>query len=218
MSAQAAVTRLAGIVLAAGNSSRMGPERNKLVEDVAGRPLVAGPVDALLEAGIEPVLVVTGFEADRVRKALGDRACRFVHHDAWAEGMGSTLAHGVRTILALASPPDALLVSVGDLPGLRAQHVSHIVEAARASKDAIDPARIVIPTHRGGRGHPVLFGAQHFATLARLTGDRGGRSIFDANEANVRTVEVEGDAVIRDVDTPAELGTARAASRGREGA
>ena len=218
MSAQAAVTRIAGLVLAAGNSSRMGPERNKLVEEVAGRPLVAGPVDALLEAGIELVLVVTGFEADRVRSALGDRACRFVHHDAWAEGMGSTLAHGVRTILALASPPDALLVSVGDLPGLRAQHVAHIVEAARASKDAIDPARIVIPTHRGGRGHPVLFGAQHFATLARLTGDRGGRSIFDANEANVRTVEVEGDAVIRDVDTPAELGTARAASRGREGA
>ena len=218
MSAQAAVTRIAGIVLAAGNSSRMGPERNKLVEEVAGRPLVAGPVDALLEAGIEPVLVVTGFEADRVRSALGDRACRFVHHDAWAEGMGSTLAHGVRTILALASPPDALLVSVGDLPGLRAQHVAHIVEAARASKNAIDPARIVIPTHRGGRGHPVLFGAQHFAALARLTGDQGGRSIFDANEASVRTVEVEADAVIRDVDTPAELGTARAASRGREGA
>lgn len=215
MSAQAAVTRIAGLVLAAGNSSRMGPARNKLVEEIAGRPLVAGPVDALLEAGIEPVVVVTGFEADRVRSALGERVCRFVHHDAWAEGMGSSLAHGARAILALAPPSKAVLVCVGDLPGLRAQHVERVVESARAATGAIDPARIVIPTHRGRRGHPVLFGALHLSALARLTGDQGGRSILEANEANVFTVELDDDAILRDVDTPAELGMAQVASRGK---
>ena len=217
MPAQAAVTRIAGIVLAAGNSSRMGPARNKLVEQIAGRPLVAGPVDALLEAGIEPVLVVTGFEDDRVRSALGKRACRFVHHEAWAEGMGSTLAHGVRAILALASPPDALLVSVGDLPGLRAQHVERVVEAARGATGGIDPSRIVIPTHRSRRGHPVLFGSAHFAALSRLERDQGGRSILDANDASVCTLEIDDDAILRDIDTPEELGIARAMSSGKGG-
>lgn len=211
------MTRIAGLVLAAGSSSRMGPERNKLVEEIAGRALVAGPVDALLAAGIEPVVVITGFEADRVRSTLGARCCRFVHHDAWSEGMGSSLARGAREILELAPPPAAVLVCVGDLPGLRAQHVERVVEAARGATGAIDPARIVIPTHRGQRGHPVLFGALHFSALARLTGDRGARSILEANEANVCTVELDDDAILRDIDTPAELGLARVASREREG-
>lgn len=216
MSAQAAVIRAAGLVLAAGNSSRMGSAHNKLVEAVAGRPLVAWPVDALVEAGIGPVVVVTGFEAERIRSALGGRACRFVHHEAWPEGMGSSLAHGARAILALTPLPAAVLVSVGDLPGLRAQHVERILAAARAPEGTIDPACIAIPTHRGRRGHPVLFGSNHFLALTRLTGDRGGRSIFEANEQDVRTVEVDDDAVLRDVDTPTELGAARAAANGRE--
>ncbi len=211
------MTRIAGIVLAAGNSSRMGPEHNKLVEEIAGRPLVAGPVDALLEAGIGPVFVVTGFEAERVRLALGNRACRFVQHDAWAEGMGSTLAHGVRAILALATPPDALLVSVGDLPGLRAQHVQSVVEAARGATGGIDPSRIVIPTHRSRRGHPVLFGSAHFTALSRLEGDQGGRSIVEANDASVCTLDLDDEAILRDIDTPAELGIARAVSSGKGG-
>ncbi len=214
MSAQAAVTRIAGIVLAAGNSSRMGSTHNKLVEEIAGRALVAWPVDALLEGGVDPVVVVTGFEAERVGAALGDRACRFVHHAAWSEGMGSSLAHATRAILESTPATTAVLVSVGDLPGLRAHHVERIFAAACAPNGVIDPARIVIPTHRGRRGHPVLFGSQHFGALAHLKGDRGGRSIFDANEASVRTVEVEDDAVLRDVDTPAELAAARGASTG----
>lgn len=193
----------------------MGPAHNKMIEEIAGRPLVAWPVDAMIEAGIDPVVVVTGFEAERVRTALADRACRFVHHAAWSEGMGSSLAHGAQAILASTPTPAAVLVSVGDLPGLRAHHVVRIDEGARAPNGTIDPARIVIPTHRGRRGHPVLFGSQHFAALARLTGDRGGRAIFEANAEDVRTVEVDDDAVLRDVDTPAELGAARAASTGR---
>ena len=215
MSAEAAVTRIAGLVLAAGNSSRMGASRNKLVEEIAGRPLVAGPVDALLEAGIEPVVVVTGFEADRVRSALGKRACRFVHHEDWAEGMGTSLAHGVRAILELAPSPETVLVSVGDLPELRTHHVERVVEAARGANGAIDAARIVIPTHRGHRGHPVLFGSAHFAALTRLTGDQGGRAIFDANDASVCTVELDDDAILRDVDTPAELARAQTALSGK---
>lgn len=211
------MTRIAGLVLAAGNSSRMGPERNKLVEEIAGRPLVAGPVDALLEAGIAPVFVVTGFEADRVRSALGDRACEFIHHEAWAEGMGSTLAHGVRAIRALVPPPAALLVSVGDLPGLRAQHVKSVVEAACSATGGIDPSRIVIPTHRSRRGHPVLFGSAHFAALSRLEGEQGGRSILEANDASVCNLELDDDAILRDIDTPAELGSARAVSSGQRG-
>jgi molybdenum cofactor cytidylyltransferase len=204
--------RLAGIVLAAGCSARMGPERNKLVEPVAGRPLVAWPVDALLEAGIDPVVVVVGFEADRIRTALGGRPCRFVEHAGWREGMGSSLARAMDDLLTRSPLPDAVLVCVGDLPGLRAADVARVVEAARRdTRDggALDPDRIVVPVFEGRRGHPVCFGARHFAALAQSTGDEGARSLLEQNADRVLRIEIANEAILRDVDTPTDLESAR---------
>ena len=214
--------RIAGIVLAAGRSSRMGPERNKLVEEVGGRPLVAWPIDAMLEAGIDPVLVVTGFEAERIRIALGNRRCRFVHHEAWCEGMGSSLARAMAEIRALTPPPDAVLVCVGDLPGLRATHVARVVEAAltegagsdtNEDADKIPPGALVVPTHANRRGHPVLFESRFFEDLARLTGDEGARSILNQNKQSVKTIEIDFPAILQDIDTPADLAEARSQPR-----
>ena len=205
--------RIAALVLAAGSSSRMGPTCNKLVEKVAGRPLVAWAVDAMLETGVDPILVVTGFESSRVRAALRDRPCRFVEHASWPRGMGSSLAFGVRELLAQLPIPAAVFVCVGDLPGIRASDVAKIVAAASAEGDSFDPARIFVPTHRERRGHPVLFGADYFAALSALDGDEGGRAILRDHAASVRLVEVGGDAVLNDVDTPAELRAARSGSK-----
>jgi molybdenum cofactor cytidylyltransferase len=203
---------VAAIVLAAGRSARMGPERNKLIEPIGGRPLIAWPIDALLEAGVDPVLVVTGFEPDRVQSALGERPCRFVHHEAWPEGMGSTLACGMRELRTLLPQPDAVLVCVGDLPGLRAAHVARVLEAARDAGDeaaGILPTTLVVPTSGARRGHPVLFGSSYFEALALLSGDEGARSILEQNNRLVRTVEVDTPAILEDIDTPAELEASR---------
>ena len=107
--------------------------------------------------------------------------------------VGEIVARGV---------PEALLVCVGDLPGLRAEHVRPLV--ARFAAEA-DPACICLPTHAGRDGHPVLFGAGHFAALAALTGDRGGRGIVEGNPEGVCRIEMDTPAVLRDVDTPADL-------------
>jgi molybdenum cofactor cytidylyltransferase len=190
----------------------MGPERNKLVEPIAGRPLVAWPVDACLEAGIDPVLVVTGFEAERVRLALGERDCRYVQHAGWSEGMGSTLARGMQALRALSPRSDAVLVCVGDLPGLRAAHVKAILDAvwaAGGNRGSIPPEVLVVPTHGARRGHPVLFGASYFAALERLTGDEGARKILEQHKSKIRPVDLATEAILQDVDTPADLAEAR---------
>ena len=201
-------TRVAAIVLAAGRSARMGPERNKLVEPIAGRPLVAWPVDALLEAGVERVFVVVGFEAERVREALHGRACRFVEHAAWPEGMGRSLARGMHALLAEAPLPEAVLVCVGDLPGLRAEDVEAVVDAARSNGPSgaqpggpFDPERIVVPVFAGRRGHPVCFGARHFEALARCSGDEGARAVLERESARLIRVERSSDSILRDADT-----------------
>lgn len=204
--------RIAGIVLAAGRSARMGGATNKLVEEVAGRPLVAWPVDAMLEAGLDPVLVVLGFEASRVREALAGRRCIFVEHAAWAEGMGSSLAWGIRALSSHSDAIDAVAVSVGDLPGLRRHHVTAVVaacvpEAARACS--------VVPTCRGRNGHPVLFGRSSWDELARLTGDQGGRTVLAARPERVVRIAIDDDAILADVDTPEALDRARGQSADR---
>ncbi|MFP3345738.1 NTP transferase domain-containing protein, partial [Halomonas sp. SIMBA_159] len=77
------------IVLAAGQSRRMGA-RNKLLEDLDGRPLVVRTVDAALASGVQAVIVVTGHEPERVRTALGDRGVRFVHNPAYDQGLSTS--------------------------------------------------------------------------------------------------------------------------------
>lgn len=217
----------AAIVLAAGRSARMGPGRNKLIETVGDRAVVAWVVDAFEGAQIAPILVVTGHEAPRVREALAGRACRFVAHAGWSEGMGSSLACGARALLALDRPPArGVFVSVGDLPGLRAVHVGRLLRAfaedapTSGAAGAIEGAtagaadRVWIPTCAGRRGHPVLFGAGWLPALARLGGDEGARTLLRDREERVVEVELGDAGLLHDVDTPAALEAAR---RGGDG-
>ncbi|MCR9096536.1 MAG: nucleotidyltransferase family protein [bacterium] len=199
------------IVLAAGASRRMGEGRNKLLEAVDGRALVAHAVDAFVAAGLQRIVVVIGHEADRVRASLAGRpGVEFVVNVDWADGMGCSLAAGARHLIETESTPVAgVFVTVGDLPGLPPA----AIEAARAAHAAAPAAEaICLPSHAGRDGHPVLFGRDHLEGLAELAGDRGARAIVQANEANVRRVAVESDGIFCDVDTPDDLARARGAS------
>ncbi len=197
--------RVAGVVVAAGLSRRMGGE-NKLLADVGGKPIVAHVVDALLEASIDPVLVVVGHEADRIRACLGDRRVRLVENPDYAEGLGASIRAGFR---ALEEPVDAALVALGDMPRLRAEHVSKVIAA-------FDPSRgrsICVPVHEGRRGHPVLWSSRHFTELRELTGDVGARALLERHAETITSVPIADDGIHFDVDDPALLDEARAPSR-----
>jgi molybdenum cofactor cytidylyltransferase len=183
----------------------MGGE-NKLLAEVDGKPIVARVVDALLDASIDPVLVVVGHEADRVRACLGDRRVRFVENAAYAEGLGTSIRAGFR---ALEEPVDAAMVALGDMPRVRAEHVKTLVEA-------FDPRAvrtICVPVHAGRRGHPVLWSSCHFAALRELGGDVGARALLERHGEATTLVTVGDDGIHFDVDDPALLAEARATSR-----
>ncbi len=213
MSAQAGLGagRVTGLILAAGRSARMGEATNKMIVEVDGLPLVAWPVDAMVEAGIHSPLVVTGFQPEAVRAALSDRACVFSHHADWAVGMGASLAFGVRQVMAeetrSEASSDAMLIGLGDLPGLRASAIDDILAAARS--EGVHE-QIVIPTFEGRRGHPVLFGRAFWPGLAALSGDEGAKTIVATAGEGVVEVEVETDAIFADLDTPEDLAAWRA--------
>ncbi len=175
---------------------------NKLLCELAGVPIVARAARALLASGVRPVLAVTGHDAERVRAALADLDLEFVHNAGWAEGMASSLRAGVA---ALPAGIDGVLVALGDMPALRPALL-------RALVAAFDPAAgrsICVPERKGRRGHPVLFGAEHFAELAALAGDVGARALFERHAASVHALAVDDPGILLDVDTPEALARLR---------
>ncbi len=188
---------IGAVVLAAGRSTRMGPE-NKLLRAVRGVPMICRAVDAFLEARVDPVVVVTGHEEDLVRAALGGRRMYVVHNSEHELGMSTSLRVGLQ---ALPDDLDGVVVGLGDMPWVLPEHIDALVEAF----DPDGPASICVPVHDGERGNPVLWAGRYLAELKRLTGDAGAKSLLARYADSVHRVELDDPGVLRDVDTPDAL-------------
>ena len=187
--------KIVGLVLAAGQSRRMGPQ-NKLLAEVDGVPMVTRVVQTLVDAGLERLIVVTGHEADAVQAALsGFQGIEFVHNADYADGLSTSLRTGIR---ALDTDVDGALVALGDMPWVRADHVSQLL-------GAFDPQGVCVPVHDRKRGHPVLWGARFFPEFEKLVGDVGARHLLEKHSDDVRLVPIDDRGVHVDVDTPEAL-------------
>lgn len=191
----ASPARVAGVLLAAGTSTRFGDD-NKLLATLDGDPLVRHAARTLLEASVAPVVVVVGHEADRVRDALAGLDVRFVANDAYAEGQSTSVRVGID---ALDATVDAAVVALGDMPFVDSGTIETLVAAYEAGVgDAIAAA------HDGQRGNPVLFDQRFFTDLTGVAGDVGGRQIL-LRAADSVCVNVDDPGVRQDIDEPEGL-------------
>ncbi len=187
---------IAAVILAAGMASRMG--RNKLLIEIDGSPLICRVADAVLGAELSPILVVTGYEGERIRTALGERAVTCIHNPDYAEGLAGSLKTG---IAALPRDVDGALVCLGDMPDVSSAQISRIAAAFEPTAGAA----ICVPTRGGKRGNPVLLGRQILPEISRLSGDVGARGLIATHSNLVREVPMEDDAVLTDLDTAESL-------------
>lgn len=191
--------RIAALILAAGQSRRMG-RANKLLATIGGKPLVRIAAEAALASTAAPVTVVTGHDAASVEAALDGLAVTFTRNPDYAEGLSTSLRAGLK---ALPSGIDGVVVMLADMPEIGSAVVDRLIDAFRPAAGA----EIVVPVWAGRRGNPVLWGARFFSSLAAVRGDTGGRHLIGATPESV--VEIEMDAaVIRDIDTPQALAEA----------
>lgn len=191
----------AAVVLAAGKSTRMAPFNKLLVTDRAGKPMIARVVDNVLSSAARPVIVVTGHRAEEIRAALAGRPVIFVHAEHYAEGLSASLKAGVAAL-----PPQAraAVVCLGDMPLV----TGRIIDRLLAAHDADEGRLIVLPTHHGAWGNPILWDRRFFPDLLAMTGDGGsGRAVMRAHMELVAEVEVGDDSVLRDFDTKESLAT-----------
>jgi molybdenum cofactor cytidylyltransferase len=197
----AASLRITAIVLAAGRSTRMG-DTNKLLADVGGSPMVRHVVAAALASRARPVLVVTGHQAEEVRSALAGLDVTFVANPDYAAGLSTSLKAGIAAVPQSAA---GALVLLGDMPRITGDHIDRLIAAFAADGDGC----IVVPTHQGRRGNPVLWPRAGFAGIMQLEGDAGARKLLAAHADHVREVDLGSDAIFLDVDTPEALAGVR---------
>ncbi|MEX2161991.1 MAG: selenium cofactor biosynthesis protein YqeC [Anaerolineales bacterium] len=181
---------IAGILLAAGGSQRLGDPKALL--DWKGRPFVRQVAETALAARLSPLVVVTGADAERVEAALSGLAVRFVRNTSWREGQSTSVKAGLS---ALPSKIGAALFLMVDQPQLPAA----LIETLRA-EHAGGLAPIVAPMVDGNRSNPVLFDRATFADFAQLQGDVGGRGIFSKHP--VTWLPWLDPSLAIDVDTP----------------
>ncbi len=189
--------RIAALVLAAGQSRRMGT-LNKLLIEIDGVPMVRRVVEMLRQSKAGPVVVVTGHEREKIATALKDLPVTLVDNPNFAEGLSTSLKAG---IAALSSEIDGVLVCLGDMPRVSAAEIDHLIGAF----NPVEGRGIVVPTLNGKRGNPVLWSKRFFAEMQQVAGDVGARHLIGAYPEMVAEVEMAGDGVLTDIDTPQAL-------------
>ncbi|MGE3245040.1 MAG: NTP transferase domain-containing protein [Beijerinckiaceae bacterium] len=192
---------IAAIVLAAGTASRYRQAdpsaATKVVALYKGEPMVRHAVRAAEAAGLAPVVVVTGCEAEAVQDALAGRDVVFADNADYESGLASSLRAGVA---ALPESADACLVLLGDMPLVGAPLLRAMTDAFAAAPDAA----AVVPVYAGQRGNPVLLARRVFGSVMELKGDEGARRLL--RDPALKVVEVAADeAAALDIDTPDAL-------------
>ena len=190
--------RVAALLLAAGQSRRMGT-LNKLLIGIDGKPMVRHVAEAVQASQARPIIVVTGHQRDKVEAALsGLGIARFVFNPDYAKGLSTSLKQG---IAALPKGTEAAVVCLGDMPKVAAGEIDRLI----AAFNPVEGRAICVPTRRGKRGNPVLLASRLFQELANVSGDVGARDLIAAHPELVAEVEMEGDGILLDIDTPQAL-------------
>jgi molybdenum cofactor cytidylyltransferase len=194
-------TRVAGIVLAAGASRRLGQPK-QLLSDESGRAMVVRTTMQLRDAGCAPVIVVTGAAHEDVARALEVHDVTVVYNGDWSEGMGSSIRCAMVWLdtQAVAANMDAVIIAACDMPGVSSTHLRELISAFRnegsrvaSGYDASSGARV--------RGIPALFPKRDWSALRALAGDRGARELLLGTDTSIVALTSGGF----DLDTPADV-------------
>jgi molybdenum cofactor cytidylyltransferase len=196
--------RIAALVLAAGQSRRMG-RNNKLLAEIDGIAMVRRTAENILGSRARPVVAITGHERERTEEILGDLDLSFAHNPDYADGLSTSMKAGLS---ALDDDVDGILVCLGDMPRVSPETIDKLIGAF----DPLESRAICVPTWRGKRGNPVLWSRQFFEEMMEVSGDVGARHLIGTHSELVVEVEMKDDGVMIDVDTPDALARLNAGS------
>lgn len=192
---------VAGILLAAGTSSRM--RSNKLLFELEGESVLRGAARRALAGGLSPLLVVLGHEADRAEQELSGLPCRVVVNPEYEQGINSSLKTGVAALPAEAA---AAMVMLADMPFVTPEMIAGLIARYRATE-----APLVISDYEGVNAPPMLYDRSLFAELLAMTGEGCGRQVVKGHRDEAEVLSWPA-AALSDIDVPEDYERVRHAS------
>lgn len=188
---------IAAIILAAGQSSRMG-DRNKLLLPWGSQTMLEHVTQVVCGSLAYQTLVVTGHEQDAVARILGDQNLSLVYNPNWTSGKLSSIQAGVR---AVTSSVSGYMICLADLPLLESADLNGLIRDFNLAIKS-DPRCIVAPYFEGKRGHPVIFSSPWQDDILALKGKGGCRSLIESHLMHVVESSMPDHRALCDTDTP----------------
>ena len=186
---------VAGVVLAAGTSTRMGS--NKLFLEIDGETIVHRAVRRAIEAGLDPVIVVVGHEADRTREAIDKLRCRPIFNPNFEAGVNSSLRAGIYAVSETAA--QAAVVILADMPFVTSEMIATLVDEYQQGT-----APLVVSDYEGVNAPPVLYDRSLFPELAMSEGQGCGKHVVKRHRDEARSVAWPA-AALADLDVPEDV-------------
>ncbi|MCY0893880.1 MAG: nucleotidyltransferase family protein [Acidibacillus sp.] len=186
---------IAGIILAAGQSTRMG--RPKALLEVDGRPMIRFAVEAALQADVSPIWVIAGQWHQAMASALSDLPVTVIYNKDFREGMSTSLRLGI--LQAKDAFVQGAMILLADQPFISSSLLSTLLYTYKKQKQ--QGILIVRPTHNHVPNHPVIFDASLFPEFSSLRGDEGARSIIAAHASHTLFVPCQEPMWHLDIDT-----------------
>ncbi|MED5240797.1 MAG: nucleotidyltransferase family protein [SAR324 cluster bacterium] len=187
---------ISAIILAAGESLRMGVQ-NKLLLQIDSEVLIRKFVKSVSNSLVDAVLVVVGFEAEKIKAVLHDQAVKFVENHRYEEGMTTSIQSGVK---ASSNESTGLMICLADMPFAETSDLNLLIQAFNDYRST-ESSLIIVPVFQGKRGNPVLFSEVFREKILTHKGE-GCREIVRQFPHYVKEVSMENDNLLRDIDTP----------------
>jgi len=182
---------VSGIILAAGQSKRMGQVKQLL--PFRGKPLISNIVCTALASRLDEVIVVLGHEAEEIGMSVDFGDAQVVINHEYQAGQSTSLQIGIS---AISDRSEAALFILGDQPLVNAGVINRLIEEFERKRFGF-----LVPTFQGKRGNPVLVGRSFFTHLRSLTGDQGARALFEEYADQVKELDVGDECIHVDIDT-----------------
>ena len=187
---------ISAIILAAGESRRMGVQ-NKLLLQIDSEVLIRKFVKSVSNSLVDAVLVVVGFEAEKIKAVLHDQSVKFVENPSYEEGMTTSIQSGVK---ASSNESTGLMICLADMPFAETSDLNLLIQAFNDYRST-ESSLIIVPVFQGNRGNPVLFSEVFRDKILTHKGE-GCREIVRQFPHYVKEVSMENDNLLRDIDTP----------------
>ena len=183
---------ISAIILAAGQSKRMGEP--KLLLPWGEATILERVIDNVLGSGVDEVVVILGHKSDELAARIAGRPVKTVTNSNYQGGMSTSLICGLDSV---GSGCTGVMVLLGDQPSIPSDLMENLLTVFSWGQRGI-----VLPEHKGSRGHPVIFDMKYRDELMGLKGDVGAKGVIEAHPDDVLEVEVEDDMVLRDINDP----------------